>query len=131
MVARNTNLLGVRTPSRLELSYLQTAGRPDPDDRARPLPGARASAATTPTHRGSATASCGVDADGRVVYASPNALSVYRRLGLSGDLAGLSLAEVTRELVPPRRRPDEETLSAVLGGAGAPRHRDRDRATSR
>ena len=26
------------------------------------------------------------------------------------------LAEVTRELVPPRRRPDEETLSAVLGG---------------
>ena len=25
VVARNTNLLGVRTPSRLELSYLQTA----------------------------------------------------------------------------------------------------------
>jgi two-component sensor histidine kinase len=57
-----------------------------------------------------------VDASGRVVYASPNALSVYRRLGLSGDLTGLSLAELTRELVPPRRRPDEETLSAVLGG---------------
>ena len=26
IIARNTNLLGVRTPSRLELSYLQTAG---------------------------------------------------------------------------------------------------------
>ncbi len=26
------------------------------------------------------------------------------------------LAELTRDLVPPRRRPDEETLSAVLGG---------------
>ena len=26
------------------------------------------------------------------------------------------LADVTRTLVPPRRRPDEETLSAVLGG---------------
>ena len=26
VIARNTNLLGVRTPSRLELSYLQTAG---------------------------------------------------------------------------------------------------------
>ena len=25
VIARNTNLLGVRTPSRLELSYLQTA----------------------------------------------------------------------------------------------------------
>ncbi|MFN3500573.1 MAG: sensor histidine kinase, partial [Pannonibacter indicus] len=62
-----------------------------------------------------------VDAAGRVDYASPNALSVYRRLGLHGDLAGLGLAEVTRELVPPRRRPDEETLSAVLGGRA---HRD-------
>jgi two-component sensor histidine kinase len=61
-----------------------------------------------------------------VVYASPNALSVYRRLGLSGDLAGLSLAELTRELVPPRRRPDEETLSAVLGGRA---HRDTEIGT--
>ena len=25
VIARNTNLLGVRTPSRLELAYLQTA----------------------------------------------------------------------------------------------------------
>jgi two-component sensor histidine kinase len=57
-----------------------------------------------------------VDERGRVTYASPNALSVYRRLGWSGDLDGRVLAEVTRELVPPRRRPDEETLSAVLGG---------------
>ena len=42
VIARNTNLLGVRTPSRLELSYLQTASRPDPDDRQRllPVPGA-------------------------------------------------------------------------------------------
>ena len=40
-----------------------------------------------------------VDAAGTVTYASPNALSVYRRLGLSGDLDGRSLAEVTRGLV--------------------------------
>jgi two-component sensor histidine kinase len=51
-----------------------------------------------------------------VVYASPNALSAYRRLGLHGDLAGLVLTDLTRDLVPARRRPDEETLSAVLGG---------------
>jgi two-component system, sensor histidine kinase PdtaS len=57
-----------------------------------------------------------IDATGRVTYASPNALSVYRRLGHSGDLTGHSFAELTRQLVPPRRRPDEETLSAVLGG---------------
>jgi two-component sensor histidine kinase len=61
-----------------------------------------------------------------VVYASPNGLSVFRRLGLSGDLAGLSLADTTRALVPPRRRPDEETLSAVMGGRA---HRDTEIGT--
>jgi len=57
-----------------------------------------------------------VDAEGRVAYASPNALSVYRRLGHTGDLAGLELASLTRGLVPPLHRPDEEALSAVLLG---------------
>ena len=56
-----------------------------------------------------------------MAYASPNALSVYRKLGLAGDLAGHLLTDLTRDLVPPRRRPDEETLSAVLGARA---HRD-------
>ena len=57
-----------------------------------------------------------LDEAGRVVYASPNGLSAYRRLGLQGDLAGLVLTDLTRDLVPARKRLDEETLSAVLGG---------------
>nr|WP_179519486.1 PAS domain-containing sensor histidine kinase [Nocardioides perillae] len=115
VVARNTNLHGVRTPSRLELSYLQTAA-----DLTQmiasghfPSPGQRSDHADSPRV---GDGFLRVDASGRVAYASPNALSVYRRLGLTGDLAGTVLAEVTRDLVPPRRRPDEETLSAVLGG---------------
>ncbi|MBB3040779.1 histidine kinase N-terminal domain-containing protein [Nocardioides sp. LMS-CY] len=115
VVARNTNLLGVRTPSRLELSYLQTAS-----DLTQmianghfPAAGERSDHADTPRV---GDGFLRIDAAGRVVYASPNAQSVFRRLGLSGDLTGLSLAETTRSLVPPRRRPDEETLSAVLGG---------------
>lgn len=125
VVARNTNLLGVRTPSRLELSYLQTAA-----DLTQmiahgrfPAPGQRSDHADSPRV---GDGFLRVDALGRVAYASPNALSVYRRLGLSGDLAGLSLADLTRELVPPRRRPDEETLSAVLGGRA---HRDTEIGT--
>jgi two-component sensor histidine kinase len=115
VVARNTNLLGVRTPSRLELSYLQTAA-----DLTQmiahgyfPSPGQRSDHADTPRVGDGFVR---VDAVGRVAYASPNALSVFRRLGHQGDLTGHHLAEVTRQLVPPRRRPDEETLSAVLGG---------------
>jgi two-component sensor histidine kinase len=115
VIARNTNLLGVRTPSRLELAYLQTA-----TDLTQmiagghfPFPGQRSDHADSPRV---GDGFLRIDADGLVTYASPNALSVYRRLGLSTDLTGLQLAQTTRELVPPTRRPDEETLGAVLGG---------------
>ena len=115
VIARNTNLLGVRTPSRLELSYLQAA-----TDLTQmiahgyfPVPGQRSDHADSPRVGDGFVR---IDAAGRVTYASPNALSVYRRLGLQTDLTGLDLAETTRSLVPPARRPDEETVSAVLGG---------------
>jgi two-component system, sensor histidine kinase PdtaS len=105
----------VRTPSRLELSYLQTA-----TDLTQmiahghfPFPGQRSDHADSPRVGDGFVR---IDAAGRVTYASPNALSVYRRLGLAADLTGLHLAETTRDLVPASRRPDEETLSAVLGG---------------
>lgn len=125
VVARNTNLLGVRTPSRLELSYLQTAA----DLTQMIANGYFPEAGQRSDHADSPRVGDGflrVDAAGKVTYASPNALSVFRRLGLSGDLAGHSLAETTRTLVPPRRRPDEETLSAVLGGRA---HRDTEIGT--
>jgi two-component sensor histidine kinase len=115
VVGRNTNLLGVRTPSRLELSYLQTATDLTQmiSQGAFPFPGQRSDHVDSPRVGDGFVR---IDAAGRVTYASPNALSVYRKLGLTGDLAGLDLAEITRALVPPRHRPDEETLSAVLSG---------------
>ena len=94
IIARNTNLLGVRTPSRLELAYLQTA-----TDLTQmiagghfPFPGQRSDHADSPRV---GDGFLRIDAAGRVTYASPNALSVYRRLGLSADLTGLDLAETT------------------------------------
>ena len=41
-----------------------------------------------------------LDGDGEVEYASPNALSAYRRLGLIGDLVDEHLATLTAELLP-------------------------------
>ena len=41
-------------------------------------------------------------ADGLVTYASPNAMSAYRRLGLVGDLIGADLSAVTAGLVGDR-----------------------------
>ena len=91
VVARNTNLQGVRTPSRLELSYLQTASELSMMIAGGhfPFPGQRSDHADTPRV---GDGFIRVDAHGRVVYASPNALSVYRKLGLTGDLSGQSLA---------------------------------------
>ncbi|MGA8210539.1 MAG: histidine kinase N-terminal domain-containing protein [Nocardioidaceae bacterium] len=115
VIARSTNLLGVRTPSRLELAYLQTATDLTQMIAAGrfPFPGQRSDHADSPRVGDGFVR---IDAAGLVTYASPNALSVYRRLGLTTDLAGLDLAQTTRDLVPAARRPDEETLSAVLGG---------------
>ncbi|MFT4011542.1 MAG: histidine kinase N-terminal domain-containing protein, partial [Nocardioidaceae bacterium] len=115
VIARNTNLLGVRTPSRLELAYLQTAT----DLTQMIATGNFPHAGQRSDHADSPRVGDGfirVDARGSVTYASPNALSVFRRLGLTADLTGLSLAGTIRELVPASRRPDEETISAVLGG---------------
>ncbi len=115
IIARNTNLLGVRTPSRLELAYLQTAT----DLTQMIASGDFPHAGQRSDHTDSPRVGDGfvrIDAAGVVTYASPNALSVYRRLGLTTDLAGLDLAATTRQLVPAAKRPDEETLSAVLGG---------------
>ncbi len=115
LVARNTNLLGVRTPSRLELTYLQTAS-----DLTQMIAAGQFPQETQRSdHADSPRVGDGflrLDPAGKVVYASPNGLSAYRRLGLQGDLTGVVLTDLTRDLVPPRRRLDEETLSAVLGG---------------
>jgi two-component sensor histidine kinase len=115
VVARNTNLHGVRTPSRLELSYLQTASELTQmiAHGHFPYAGQRSDHADSPRVGDGYVR---VDAAGIVTYASPNAMSVYRKLGLTTDLAGEHLASVTRRLVPAALRADEESISAVLGG---------------
>ena len=115
VVTRSTNLMGVRTPSQLELAYLATAA-----DLTRmiaegqfPFSGQRTD------HTDSPRVGDGflrLDDRGVVTFASPNAVSVFRRLGLAHDLVGRDLAHTARQLVPADLRPDEETLSAVLSG---------------
>lgn len=114
VVARNTNLLGVRTPSQLELAYLEAASELNRMIERGGFPSTAARSAHADTPR-VGDGFVRIDAAGQVSYASPNAQSVYRKLGHTGDLSGHVLADLTRQLVPPKLRPDEETLSAVLG----------------
>ncbi|MGH8775995.1 MAG: histidine kinase N-terminal domain-containing protein [Jiangellaceae bacterium] len=114
VVARNTNLMSVRTPSRLELVYLECAGL-----LAKLVAEGRfPSRGTDMGCRGAPRVGDGLirlDADGAVTYASPNALSAYRRLGLTADLVGERLGEVTARLAPPAGAVDE-AVEVVAGG---------------
>ena len=115
VATRATSVRGLVTPSPLERNYLATAA----DlvlmltTGAFPPPGTGGTAPDSP-RVGDGFLRLGVDA--RVTYASPNAQSVFRRLGLAGDLQGHHLPTLTRSLVAADRRDDEERLGAVLGG---------------
>ncbi|MDO8309377.1 MAG: sensor histidine kinase [Actinomycetota bacterium] len=61
-----------------------------------------------------------LDPQGRVEYASPNAVSALRRLGLASDVVGSSFADLVVRLSR-RTGPVDEVLSAVASGRGAGR----------
>ncbi|GAA1989161.1 PAS domain-containing sensor histidine kinase [Isoptericola halotolerans] len=117
VVARQTNLGSGRTPSRLELNYVESAddllamiGRgeyPSPN------------AATGP-RRGAPRVGDGLirlNSEGEVLYASPNALSCFHRLGVIGPLVGQSLVEVTAGIAEQQDTVDESLPLVVMGRA--------------
>ena len=122
VVGRDTNLATARTPSQLELNYLTTA-----DDLAQMV-----SDGTFPPgrHPGETTSAPRVgdglirlDAGGRVTYASPNAQSAFRRLGLSGHLVGEDLAGLVHRLADDPLAGSEAAarVQAALRGDTPPR----------
>src|SRR5216683_5532420 len=54
---------------------------------------------------------------GKVSYASPNALSAYRRLGLTADLVGADLGPVTARLCAPDKPTDDALMATASGRA--------------
>jgi len=118
VIQRSTNLSSARTPSRLELTYLQSAS-----DLAQMIAeGHFPFSNQEPLMVRSPRVGDGLlrlDQSGDVVYASPNALSAYRRLGLTADLYGASLARTTLSLASAGDARDE-SLTWTAGGR-APR----------
>ncbi|GAA4240529.1 PAS domain-containing sensor histidine kinase [Actinomadura meridiana] len=118
VIQRSTNLSSARTPSRLELTYLQSAS----DLATMICDGAFPSPSEKPNLVRSPRVGDGLmrlDRFGNVTYSSPNAQSAYRRLGYPADLVGEALGEVTAALCD-TGEPREEALSVVLSGR-APR----------
>ena len=85
VIGRDANLASVRTPSQLELVYLQSAADlagmvadgtfPAPDSRLEEGSGPRVGDGLVR-----------LEPDGTIIYASPNALSAFSRLGVNGNV---------------------------------------------
>ncbi|MBV8929495.1 MAG: histidine kinase N-terminal domain-containing protein, partial [Mycobacteriaceae bacterium] len=61
-----------------------------------------------------------LDVDGRVLFASPNALSAYHRMGLTSELEGHNLVRVTRPLISDPFEAQElakHVLDSLAGGS--------------
>ena len=96
VLSRDTNLAAARMPSQLELTYLTAAGELLQMVSEGSFPFSHA-----PDPEGSPRVGDGflrLDRTGHVVYASPNALSASRRLGVTGDLIGAHLGHTISRL---------------------------------
>jgi two-component system, sensor histidine kinase PdtaS len=120
VVEQRTSQLGVRAPSSLERAYLEAGS-----ELAKmiaigdfPIPSDATHLAFSPRV---GDGFIRLDLRGDVMYASPNALSAYRRLGLRGDLIGEHLATLTAGLLPTRPDPVDDSVLSALSGRNARR----------
>jgi len=118
VIERSTNLSFARTPSRLDLAYLKAA-----DDLTQmvaagmfPAPGEEPVLVRSPRVGDGLLR---LSRSGKVTYASPNALSAYRRLGLTADLVGKQLGPLTARLCAGRVPRDDSLMVAASGRAHA------------
>jgi two-component sensor histidine kinase len=112
VVERHTNQMGVRAPGELEDNYLLIA-----DILADMLwhgtwPDAGSANVTVGPRVGEGL--IWLDPDYTVKYASPNAVSVYRKLGLAGDLIGEPLLPLTVALTAKDNEPTDQSVKAKL-----------------
>jgi two-component sensor histidine kinase len=123
VLTRETATGTARMPSALELTYLTTAGEllQMIGEGRFPFPGASPDPEHAPRVGDGLVR---LDRTGHVVYASPNALSAYRRLGVVGDLIGSHLGVTIARLSAAPGVLDEPRGSAALAAVlrfGEPR----------
>jgi two-component sensor histidine kinase len=116
VLARDTNVATARVPSQLELAYLSSAGElvQMVSEGTFPFPGSDPDPEHAPRVGDGLLR---LDRTGHVVYASPNALSAYRRLGVTGDLLGAHLGHTIARLSAGPGKLDEPRGSAALAAA--------------
>ena len=113
VLSRDTNVGLARVPSQLELIYLTSAGElvQMVAEGTFPFPGSDPDPEHAPRVGDGLLR---LDRTGHVVYASPNALSAYRRLGVTGDLLGQHLGVSVCDLLGEGRQRDSVEMLGDL-----------------
>ncbi len=115
VLTRHTSLASMRTPSRLEVTYLATADALAAMVAQGQFP---VTGPGTGGRRGAPRVGDGVmrlDVEGDVLYASPNAVSAMHRLGYTGAMVGARLTSALGAVVPERGPVDEELMLVLTG----------------
>jgi two-component sensor histidine kinase len=98
VLGKDANLASVRTPSQLELVYLQSAADLSAMVADGTFPGAEAGVEEGSGPR-VGDGLVRLEPDGTLIYASPNALSALSRLGINGNVLGEPIAALTSTVV--------------------------------
>lgn len=117
VIARQTHLGGNRTPSRLELNYVESSDELCAMIARGEFPLAHAAAGP---RRGAPRVGDGLvrlNSEGEALYASPNAVSALHRLGVTDEVVGHTLAEVITPLIEDSSPVDESLPLVVMGRA--------------
>ncbi len=116
-VVTRTSSAGARPSGRLERAYLAAADELAlmVADGSFPAPNGVAVAGRSPRVGDGLIR---LDPQGRVSYATPNAISAFHRMGLALDLVGTELAPVVARLIR-RPGPLDEALALITAGASA------------
>ncbi len=117
VLGRETNLGEQRTPGRLEINYIEAA-----DELCEMIARGEYPTSNTATGRLRGAPRVGdglirLNAEGEVIYASPNAMSCFHRVGVIGDLVGRSLAQVITDQVGVGEAVDESLPLVAMGRA--------------
>lgn len=111
VLGRDSNLASVRSPSQLELVYLQSAADLSAMVAEGTFPGPESDGEEGP-RVGDGVMRVGVD--GTITYASPNALSAFRRLGVTGNVLGEPIDSLTPAAEPEGESFDGAALASAL-----------------
>jgi two-component sensor histidine kinase len=115
ILTRQVNLASNRTPSRLEINYIEVADELIGMISRGEFPSPSAPGGQTRHSPRVGDGLLRLNAEGEVLYASPNALSVFHRTGLFGDMVGTSLKELLEDKIDVSTG-DRDTVLAVAAG---------------